>query len=93
MRARLNYRSLFTFLTCFVFLLMAFSGAILYITPYGRIAYWTNWHLLGLDKAQWEAVHTVLSILFLIAACFHLYYNWRLFIHYLRNMFKSRRKL
>ncbi len=86
---RFHTRSLFTLLTGFGFCLTVFSGFVLYITPHGRIAYWTNWHFLGLGKDQWEAVHTIAGLLFLITASFHLYFNWRLFLRYLNQRIKE----
>jgi hypothetical protein len=46
-----------------LFLIVSFSGIILYMTPQGRVANWTNWTLLGLGKHDWSAVH--------INACFN----------------------
>jgi hypothetical protein len=66
-------------------LVMAVSGFVLYIMPEGRIAYWNDWRLLGLDKEQWGALHTILSLAFFFAACVHLYLNWRALVHYLRD--------
>jgi len=86
---RFDTRSLITFFTCFGFGLTVFSGFILYITPHGRIAYWTNWHFLGLGKDQWEAVHTIAGLLFLVTGSFHLYFNWRLFARYLSQRTKE----
>jgi hypothetical protein len=47
----------------------------LYIEPHGRVAYWTKWSFLGLEKDQWGNIHIFSGLLFLVAGGFHLYYN------------------
>ncbi len=64
--------------------LCVITGAVLYVLPYGRIAYWTDWRLLGLDKDRWEALHILSGLLMLVTATLHLYLNWRAFKNYLR---------
>jgi hypothetical protein len=68
-----------------VFLILGFSGIILYLTPRGRVANWTGWTILGLDKQGWQAVHVNLALLFLIVAGFHLYLNWSIFWCYVKQ--------
>ena len=62
---------------------MTVTGLVLFITPPGRVAYWTNWALLGLEKTDWAAVHIVFSLLFVLAGVVHLLFNWKPFKHYL----------
>lgn len=78
-------RGFTTFVVTISFLLLLFSGVILYMSPAGSIARWTAWTFCGLDKWQWEAVHTTTSILFLLAAVYHLLFNWKIFINYFRT--------
>jgi hypothetical protein len=59
------------------FLLTIVTSFVLYIAPQGRIAYWSDWHLLGLTKTQWGNLHINLGTLFLIALCLHIYNNWK----------------
>jgi hypothetical protein len=63
--------------------LIVFTAIILYIEPHGRVAYWTKWNFLGLEKDQWGNVHIFSGLLFLVAGGFHLYYNWKSLIGYL----------
>lgn len=35
------------------FLITLLTSVILYVVPEGRVAYWADWHLLGLTKTQW----------------------------------------
>lgn len=55
----------FTSLTLtFTFLVMSYTGIILFIAPKGRVANWTNWELLGLDKTQYTNLHVPLWYFF-----------------------------
>ncbi len=73
-------------LTLFLAVAMMLTTAIvLYIVPQGRIAYWGDWQLWGLSKTQWGNMHTNAGFLMLIAAFFHVYYNWRPVTSYMKN--------
>ena len=76
-----------TALTSFVFVLV--TSIILYIAPQGRVAYWSDWRLLGLDKTQWGDIHINMGILFLVSIGLHIYFNWNAILAYLRD--KARR--
>ena len=71
------------------FIVMILTSVILYIVPQGRIAYWADWHLWGLTKAQWGDIHINTGILFLIALGFHIYYNWKPLMNYLKDKAKN----
>ena len=73
---------MFTFLVVLALVVDAVSGIILYITPPGRIAHWGNWTLWGLNKGGWQAIHTVFSFLLLLVIVGHLYFNWRVLVHF-----------
>ncbi len=62
------------------------TGLVLYIMPPGRMAYWTDWRLLGLDKDQWEALHILFGLLMMFLAFWHLYLNWKPFKLYLGSL-------
>ena len=83
-KKKFNWRGTASLLTATSFIVMAITGVVLYISPQGRVAHWADWRVWGLDKEQWGAVHTTSSLLFVIAACIHLYFNWRVFLHYIR---------
>ncbi|MEN8141038.1 MAG: DUF4405 domain-containing protein [Thermodesulfobacteriota bacterium] len=61
------------------------TSVILYIIPSGRVAYWSDYHLLGLSKTQWGDVHITVGALLLLFAALHIYYNWRAITAYLKN--------
>jgi len=79
-----------TSLTLFItFVMLVFTSVILYIVPQGRVAYWADWHLLGLSKTQWGNLHINLGVLMLIAGLLHIYYNWKPITAYLKNKAKE----
>ncbi len=69
----------------FSFLIMGFTGIVLYIVPHGRIARWMDWHLFGLDKTQYQALHTTSMIVFLAFGILHIYYNWKPIVNYMKD--------
>ena len=68
-----------------MFAVSALSGIALYVAPPGRVAHWADWMLAGLGKTEWENLHTVTTILMIIAAGLHLYYNWKPFVSYMKD--------
>jgi len=71
------------------FILLCFTGIILYIEPHGRVAYWIKWHFLSLEKDQWGNIHIYAGLLFLVSGGFHIYYNWKPLINYLSKKIES----
>ena len=82
---KFNWRAFTSLYITFSFLIIILSGIILYIAPPGRIAKWTSVPLLGLEKDQWQAIHTIFTFIFIIASGFHLYFNWKIFLSHLRE--------
>ncbi len=67
------------------FLVLLVSGTVLYLSPPGRVANWTDWQVLGLTKTQWQHQHTVFGIAFALLSIFHLFsINWKAFWSYIR---------
>lgn len=83
-KKKFNWRGTMSLLAAASFVVMAVTGIVLYVSPQGRVAHWADWRVAGLDKEQWGALHTTSSLLFMVAACVHLYFNWRVFLHYIR---------
>ncbi len=79
-----HWRGTMSLLAAVSFVVMTVTGVVLYLSPQGRVAHWADWRVAGLDKEQWGAVHTTSSLLFVIGAAVHLYFNWRVFLHYIR---------
>ena len=65
------------------------TSVVLYILPSGRVAYWSNYKLLGLSKVQWGNIHITVGTLFLIMGALHIYFNWPLIIAYVKNKAKK----
>lgn len=77
-------RGFTTFALTAVSLLIALSGIVLYLTPRGRVAHWTNWTLAGLGKEQWASLHMTGAVLFIVVVLLHLFFNWKVLLGYLR---------
>ncbi len=73
----------------FSFLIMSYTGIILFLVPHGRVAYWSDWHLLGLSKGQYGELHTTSMFTFLLFASLHIYYNWKPLVSYLKDKSKK----
>lgn len=67
------------------FIILIITSVILYIVPFGRIAYWSDWTLMGLSKEQWGGIHINTGLLFLISMLLHLFFNWTPLVTYLKN--------
>lgn len=84
-----NWRGWVTFVVIISFIVDTISGIILYIAPHGRVANWTIWTIWGLDKDEWAAIHTIFGYVLLIIVGIHLYFNWKIFIHFLWNKIRK----
>jgi len=85
-RSRFSYRALTSLILVWAFLTLMVSGIMLYVSPPGRIANWSDWRLLGLTKEQWQGVHTLTAIVFLTGGLFHLLkFNWKVFVAYAKG--------
>jgi hypothetical protein len=87
--SRFHWKVFVSFYVVFSFLALAVSGIVLYVAPPGRIANWSVWQLLFLSKAQWQAVHTIVALLFLVAGGFHIYFNWKVLLAYLKSKLQA----
>jgi hypothetical protein len=82
-----RWRALVSLLVASGFLVMAVTGIMLYVSPPGRVANWTDWTLLWLSKEQWAAVHISSSLVFMLAGLTHLVMNRKPFFNYLHSRF------
>lgn len=69
----------------FSFIYLAFTGVLLYIIPPGRIAYWADWEIMGLNKDNLGQTHITVSMLFLILMVLHIWLNWKSIWLYMKN--------
>ena len=79
------WRAFTSFFVILGFLVLGTTGLGLFVSPAGRIANWSGWTFAWLTKAQWQSVHLVFGILFLVAGGVHLFFNWRVLMSYLRS--------
>jgi hypothetical protein len=86
---KFHWKVFISFYVVFSFLALAVSGIVLYVAPPGRVANWSVWQLLFLTKAQWQAVHTIVALAFLVAGGFHVYFNWKVLVAYLKSKLQS----
>lgn len=69
----------------FSFTVMTVTGLVLFVTPKGKVAYWSDWMLFGLSKDAWSHLHITSMVLMLVAGIWHIYYNWGPIVGYLKN--------
>jgi len=84
-RKGFHWRSFVSVLIALSFIVLTFTGIVLFIVPPGRIVNWTDWKFLALTKNQWIALHDWSGVIFVIAVVFHLCFNLRAFISYFRS--------
>jgi hypothetical protein len=82
---KFSWKAFISFYIAFSFVVLGLSGIVLYVAPPGRIANWSVWTLGAVSKAQWQAVHTLFAFAFLVAASFHLYFNWKVLVAYIKT--------
>lgn len=70
-------------------LIMTYTGIMLFISPEGRVAYWSNWSMFGLNKEQFGDLHVTFMILFVLTALFHIAYNIKPMLSYMKNQYKA----
>lgn len=88
-RKPFHFKGMTTFIVSLSFILLTLSGIVLYASPRGRVANWTGWSVLGLEKEEWSVVHMAMALLFVIAGLVHLYYNWTVFWSYFKMRFEK----
>lgn len=63
---------------------MIYSGIMLFVSPKGRVAHWTNWQLFGLSKDEYSALHVNFMIIFTVGILVHIVLNIKPLINYLK---------
>lgn len=91
--AGINWRSFISIYMVFSFLIMTITGITLYISPPGRIAHWSNWLMLGITKEEWQSLHTLFSFIWVVAMVFHLIFNWKPILSYIRKKVETGNKI
>jgi len=78
-----------SFLMVFAFLIIVISGIAEFISPFGRLTMMIDWKFLGLSSKQWQSVHIVFGLLFMIVGIVHIFLNIRPIKAYLKNRAKK----
>jgi len=60
------------------------TSLVLLIGPPTHVAHFSAWQFSGLSKCQWNAVHVMTGLLFLLFSLFHVFLNWRPVLAYFR---------
>lgn len=84
------WRAMTSVLIAASFLLLLVSGAVLFVSPPGRVANWSDWRMIGLTKHEWSSVHTWFAAVFVLTAVFHLIFNIRPLLNYFRDRLTRR---
>ncbi len=86
MKKSFRWRVFISFGLFIALFMMLVSGLILYISPPGRVANWTDWRLIGLTKTGWRNQHLIFGFVFILLSLFHLFLvNWKAFLCYLKT--------
>jgi hypothetical protein len=86
MKKSFSWRVFISFGLFIALVMMLVSGVILYLSPPGRVANWTDWRMIGLTKRGWQNQHVIFGFSFLILSVFHLFFiNWKAFLSYLKS--------
>jgi hypothetical protein len=82
---KFHFRGFTSLLVALTFLVMAYSGVLLYFNPRGGTGSLASRLTFGLRKPGWEAVHVNVSAAFLIVVVLHLIFNWKLMWTYIKK--------
>ncbi len=82
-----------TFFTLFMFLTMALSGLSVYFAPRGKIANWSDWSFLSINRLVWIDIHLTVSIIFIVLILFHLINNRKCLKGYIVSRMSGKLKL
>ncbi len=85
----MRFRKITSLTTLLSFISLLLTSLVLYIAPKGRVAYWVGWRLWGLSKTEWTNLHINIGLLFAIAIVFHVFYNWKPILVYLKDKSKK----
>ena len=85
MMSHINLRRTTSLTLMFNAAILTYTGIVLYFSPPGRVAQWSDWHFLGLNREELIAQHTLFAFLFVVLGLLHTVYNWKPIVAYLRN--------
>jgi hypothetical protein len=77
---RKAFRAFVSFVVLLAFIVLAVTGLVMY--AWRAIG---SREFLGLTRGAWNAVHTSISFLSILAAAAHVYLNWRVLVSYVKR--------
>lgn len=83
------FRKITSFVMLYSFIIMVVSGAMLFISPFGRLSMMINWQIFGLGKMDYQALHLIFMLIFTIAGILHIFYNYKAIKNYLKTKSKK----
>jgi hypothetical protein len=81
----LSLRAIVSLSLLAMFLVLAGSGSVLFLSPKGQVARWTAWQVWGINREQWSQIHINSAGLILLLNLLHLGLNWRPLYGYVRR--------
>lgn len=78
-----------SFVLLYSFLIMVLSGAMLFIAPFGRLSMMIQWEMFGLEKMDYQALHLIFMLVFVLAGIVHIYVNYKSIVQYWKNKSKK----
>lgn len=66
-------------------IVLVINSLVICLGPPNYVAHFSGWLTTGLTKCQWNAMHIMSGLLFIIAMCFHVYFNWRPMLSYMKD--------
>lgn len=80
---KFNWQSFISIGLLISFMVVVFSGIVLFVAPEGSLSRWIGWEVFNLSKKQWEHQHTIFSYVFVLFGIFHIVkINWGLLLSY-----------
>ena len=89
MNEKIVLRKVISLTMALSFLVMSFTGLVLFSAPRGNVANWVSWDFLGLTRIDFVHIHMTTLVLFLFVAIWHIYNNWGALVYYLENSSKK----
>ena len=66
-------------------IIVVVTSLILYIAPPTHVAHFSDWCMAGFNKGQWNVLHLVSGLLFVIAMFAHTCFNWKTMLVYFKS--------
>lgn len=85
-----RFRAFTSLIVALGFVALVVSGAVLFLSPPGRVANWSQWQIFGLTKHGWSDLHIAFAAIFIIGGLVHIVFNWRPLLQHLGTRVSGR---